>query len=355
MTEKKIAHKDFTGETLALTSQLLRQNPEYYTIWNNRRLILQDAFAKEITTAQQEGSLAQGEAPTSTDKLAPAEHEISLLIKEDLAFLIPLLRQFPKCYWIWNHRIWLLEQAASYLPSTAAQEFWKAEMGLVEKMLSYDSRNFNGWNYRRRIVHALETLRTGEIQKLEGQRTDLEHSAQASMAASEFAYSTKMVKTNLSNFSAWHNRSQLIPRMLKDRKADGAARRKMLDDEMLLITEALYTDPYDQSLWFYHQYLMTTLSPRCPASALIVLDLTNHDRLDYLKQQLDMLKDLMDGSEDCKWIYQALLTYSAAYMDIEAGNKQVTTLDMRSWLDKLEELDALRKGRWQDWRGTLDL
>ena len=53
------------------------------------------------------------------------------------------------------------------------------------------------------------------------------------MVESEFNYTTRMINTNLSNFSAWHNRSKLIPRLLDDQNADHAARKQFLDDGMV--------------------------------------------------------------------------------------------------------------------------
>lgn len=85
-------------------------------------------------------------------------------------------------------------------------------------MLSLDSRNFLGWNYRRTVVASLES------DELYGE------SFVKRMTEQEFHYTTKMISANLSNFSAWHNRSKLIPRLLDERKADGAARRKILDE-----------------------------------------------------------------------------------------------------------------------------
>lgn len=274
-------------------------------------------------------------------------------MREDLAFLLPLLKQFPKCYWIWNHRAWLLQQASRYLPVTSAKRLWHEEMALVNKMLSYDSRNFHGWGYRREVVAALEKL--SALEKQEKENNSPEENPQDSLTESEFAYTTKMIKTNLSNFSAWHNRLQLIPKLLTERNADSAARRKLLDDEFELIITALYTDPYDQSLWFYHNYLMTNLSPKTSLSLRIVPDLTNHDRIEYFDTQIDLLKDMLDGTDDCKWIYQALVTYTPEYLELDAGNKKITTLELTGWLDQLEALDPLRKGRWLDLRKSLNL
>lgn len=119
----------------------------------------------------------------------------------------------PKCYWIWNYRMWILEQATSLLPILAAKAIWKEELGLVSEMLKRDRRNYHAWAYRRYVVSQLEST------KLEGR----------SMAESEFAYTTNMINNDLSNFSAWHNRAQLIPRLLVERKADHVSRRAFLD------------------------------------------------------------------------------------------------------------------------------
>ena len=51
-----------------------------------------------------------------------------------------------------------------------------------------------------------------------------------SMANEEFEYTTKMIKTDLSNFSAWHNRTKLIIRLLDERSASDLERRQWLDN-----------------------------------------------------------------------------------------------------------------------------
>ena len=58
------------------------------------------------------------------------------------------------------------------------------------------------------------------------------------MTEQEFEYTTKMINSNLSNFSAWHNRSKLIPRLLGERNADHKSRRKFLDEGRKICPEA---------------------------------------------------------------------------------------------------------------------
>lgn len=49
------------------------------------------------------------------------------------------------------------------------------------------------------------------------------------MVEAEFEYTERMFRTDLSNFSALHNRSQLIPRLLDERGATAAQRKAFFD------------------------------------------------------------------------------------------------------------------------------
>jgi geranylgeranyl transferase type-2 subunit alpha len=322
----KVVERQFTVEVLSLVTQLLTENPEYYTIWNHRRRIISALF----------------EAPHTMEDLSVPNAED--LIQEDLRFTFGLLRKFPKCYWIWNYRNWLLETGETKLRAEACRRLWSGELQLVNKMLHADSRNFHAWSYRRIVVNRIERLSAVE-----------ESGPSQTLTEPEFDYTTKMIKTNLSNFSAWHNRSKLIPRLLSERNTDSKARRALLDSELALICEAINTDPFDQSIWFYHQYLISTISPSCPPKDLIVLDLNNSERQKYYKHELEYIKDILEDETDCKWIYEGLLFVAGAYLEVEMGAKAFTTKDMRLWLEELKRLDPLRKGRWADVGTSLGL
>ncbi|KAK7544605.1 uncharacterized protein J3D65DRAFT_563914 [Phyllosticta citribraziliensis] len=331
LVNAKVADKQYTEEALALTSKLLSQNPEYYTVWNHRRVILQDIFRN-----------AQGKEAVESEGLSTAQQTILGYIADDLRFTIPLLMKFPKCYWIWNHRQWLLQQSTELLPQSQARGLWQEELGLVGKMLSRDSRNFHGWSYRRFVVARLEALPSED-----GQKT--------SMTEPEFEYTTKMINTNLSNFSAWHNRTKLIPRLLDERSADEETRRKFLKAEFELIQKALYTDPYDQSLWFYHANLMSALDEATPQNARIIFNLDRNVRQEFVEEELESIKDMLDGAEDCKWIYRALLDTAVALKQLREGNNVELDEEMAEWLSELRKLDPLRSGRWDDLSKKLKL
>ncbi|KAI4278748.1 MAG: hypothetical protein LQ337_000792 [Flavoplaca oasis] len=278
-------------DVLGMTTQLLEMNPEYFTIWNYRRLLLRSFFGK--TSPSTPGVEADS---TKYDV-------IQRYITEDLGFLLPLLRKFPKCYWIWNYRFWLLAQATRLLPSSIVYQMWQKELSLVGKMLTLDSRNFHGWGYRRQVVSALE-----ELSVAMGSMTN-------SMTEDEFAYTTKMI------------------------------------EKLELVQRALWADPdsKDQSLWFYHQYLISNFKPSPTGNESVMLDLSNEDKLVYLKTQVEDLLEMLQGAETSKWIYQRLIELSIMSKSLD-GRWPVKVADLEAWISKLLELDPLRKGRWQDLR-----
>ncbi|PLB38241.1 Rab geranylgeranyltransferase BET4 [Aspergillus candidus] len=316
---EKVAEHQYTPETLQKISELLSKNPEYYTVWNHRRRVLQHEFAQAVASCV-EGS---------------ASDRVAALIKDDLQFLIPLLRSFPKCYWIWNYRMWLLEEAKRLLPLPVARRFWQEELGLVGKMLSLDSRNFHGWGYRRFVVESLEHLAPEK----------------ESMAPAEFEYAKKMIGTNLSNFSAWHYRTKLIQRLMDEKLASDDERKQMLDDELDLIHRALI-DPYDQSLWFYHQNLMCTFDPSI-AQHTMAPNLSDAERVEYLRREIDEIQEMLDGAEDCKYIYQALIDYTLLATKVEGTMHSEDQQQIMGWLSELKKLDPLRRGRWLDFEQQL--
>ena len=120
--------------------------------------------------------------------------------------------------------------------------------------------------------------------------------------------------------------------------------------EFDLIISAMYTDsyPYAQSAWFYYQFLMTTLT-NFVGHDTITPNFTHADRIDYVTRQLAILKDMLDGAEDCKWIYSALIEYTLSLCEMEQRQPSNNeTQDCKTWLADLRKLDPLRSGRWND-------
>jgi geranylgeranyl transferase type-2 subunit alpha len=246
---------------------------------------------------------------------------------------MPLLVKFPKCYWLWKYRWGILLQTIRRLSISAARTIWAAELGLTSKMLERDQRNFHAWGYRKSVVAKLES------HELRGK----------SLVEDEFAYTTRMINLNLSNFSAWHSRSQLVLRLLAERDADDATRAAFLVKELDVVREGLNVGPEDESLWYYHQFLISQIvdegNQRTIAPALTVAE-----RVAYLKHEVEEIADLLEDYADIKWIYQALLEYSVYLRRLEQrplGDDGEGSC-IQAWLEKLVALDPMRRGRWDD-------
>lgn len=194
-------NKIYDKEALDLSAKLLEMNPEIYTAWNYRKLGV-------------ESNLQSLSDPDS----------IKSLLDEELRVVESALRQNYKSYGAWHHRKWVLRKGYSSI---------EREFRLLDQFLKADSRNFHGWNYRR-FVAALQNVSDEE----------------------ELKFTTDKINANFSNYSAWHNRSVLLSHLL-NRKAQGfVPREKVLSEEYELVHQALFTDPDDQSGWFYHLWLL---------------------------------------------------------------------------------------------------
>ncbi|KAK4216216.1 hypothetical protein QBC37DRAFT_417603 [Rhypophila decipiens] len=372
---KELSQKRYTPETFQLTSKLLQLNPEYYTVWNARRRLLiyglfskpsagsspstalpsssltattttsSDASSSSLSTATppapdppragKSGTTAdEGDgSPEQAEESKKAEQDNDLeLIKQELGFTIPLLLASPKCYWIWSYRLWILQQAIQRLPIPIARRIWEEELGLASKMLIKDRRNFHAWGYRRHVVEQLESPELGGT----------------SLVESEFKYTTEMIKVDLSNFSAWHNRSKLIPRLLDERKADDTARETFLNEEFGQIFEAINVGPEDQSLWYYHHFLMLNLvSP--VGHPTIAPALTRETRITYVIREIEQIKELLEDYDDVQLIYEALIDYTLFLCQfLERKPDGSERAELVSWLDKVKKLDPMRSGRWAD-------
>jgi geranylgeranyl transferase type-2 subunit alpha len=71
----------------------------------------------------------------------------------------------------------------------------------------------------------------------------------------ELKFSKKRIDSNFSNYSSWHYRSKLLPR-LHPGKEGAAIGEDQLTEEFKLVLNAAFTDPQDQSAWMYHRWLL---------------------------------------------------------------------------------------------------
>ncbi|KAH3767512.1 protein geranylgeranyltransferase type II [Pelomyxa schiedti] len=196
LIQKKTQKHD--ADSLKLSEKILMTNPDFYVAWNFRREIFLTLQKTDIPLFEEQ-------------------------IKRELVVTEKCIAAHSKSYWVWLHRKWL----STVLPDMD----WARELALCEKLLSRDARNFHCWNYRRYVSKC-----AGKV------------------FADDLAFTLTKINDNFSNYSAWHQRSFLLPLVYTDPATLILAMLKELD----LVRSALYTEPSDQSGWIYLRWLVGT-------------------------------------------------------------------------------------------------
>ena len=194
----------YTQESLDLTTKCITLSPDFYSVFNFRRRILQ-----HLLTDQSEET--KGE-----------------MLGKELDTLTKITRESPKSYTLWFHRQWVILRSRNF------ELLMKKELALCDKLLAMDQRNFHVWNYRTWLV------------KVAGSQTFEE----------ELTFTTTLIYRDFSNYSAWHYRSKVVTGLYPK-----GLPQDFLTSELTTLKHAMYTCPADQSLWTYHQWLVAQVTP----------------------------------------------------------------------------------------------
>jgi hypothetical protein len=211
------------------------------------------------------------------------------------------------------------------------------------------------------------------------------------MIQQEWDFTTKKIYENFSNFSAFHYRSKLLPLMIQIRSSNAStdisnttdvastsigsetslnnnetnATFLMLRDEFELITNAIYTEPDDQTAWWYQVYLFHYITTN-------VLVQNKNDTNDNLQQvvkyhdqiirpHLEQVRELQNETNNSsKWVLIGLLQClqfvkkyhinnpTMATSDTSSGDMDVINQERRVILQTLIQIDPDRKERYKN-------
>jgi len=275
------AAKTYDAASLEVVSKVVLENPDFATLWNFRREIIQHLHPVEDVEARKAACVAE-----------------FTLTQECLGVN-------PKSYPVWYHREWVLQWG-----KCAWQ--WPVELKLTAKLLALDDRNFHCWTYRRNVV------------RIAGVAAD-----------AELGFTTSKIESNFSNYSAWHYRSKLLP-AIHSGEAAASALAAVLREELELVRNAFFTAPEDSSAWFYHRWLIAQLTPGASAAA----EPAAFEAL--VRAELQMVEELLELEPECKWALAAAAFLARTLQQQAMGDAQTAAM-AAAHLDALQRIDSQRE------------
>jgi len=304
---------------LKLTESLCSVQSDWTIFWKYRQLVFTkrvdrvNSFVKKRES--EETLLAKSvniEGKNNQDEKNEEKDEKTTFInqlKDELYLTYRVLVQSPKSYVTWAHRRFCLRTLIS-CDHDVGTEYVQKEIKLTETMLTAmteiqvedQGRNFHCWDHRRLVL-----------------QMDSSHSID-----NELKLTTKLLKSSISNFSAWHYRSNL----LKSKVEDDSERKSIIEKELDLIMNAIFTDPSDQSIWIYYKWIISKIKDIDHFAPI----LEEHD---------EALEDLKE-EESLKLIRSITLAQIQIYEKLKLNSK------IHSLASYLAENDSTRKGFYQE-------
>jgi geranylgeranyl transferase type-2 subunit alpha len=325
---------------LKRSEPVLLRNPEEYSLWNRRKACLVERYRLELATASENAGLSP----------SPALRE---QVEAEFRATEAALRQNPKSYATWAHRLWLLRAVLPLSPdstSTAvpglgncqwrppwvvpldlAQVYLAREEALCKQLLALDDRNFLGW---RHLVEVL-TLTKGIGLELSSSSSSCgEGGAPVAGAAAgkRLLHITRTVlDQNSCNYTAYHYRSIAVKEAPQD-----------FDwlEELDALHQVMYTEPNDQSVWFYYHWCMEQLQQHRHLDQASHTQNQAHDHRHYLEKELDLLDALLELEPTARWALEAKARH---LMNLGQHKEAARILG-----EELPMVDPLRKGMYEE-------
>ncbi len=351
-------HHTTNTNTLVLLEKAVTVNPDPIWLWNFRQTLIQQLLQ----------SISSSSSVEPTSRIFEKEHEITQLGLQNNPKAYAVWHYRKWCIQQQIRMIIPFHSTTTTTPDVVVQ-LLQTELHLCHLLLQKDERNFHCWSYRRFIVsccisyHDMVSQKqssmtsptmTGEwmLPQTQIEDNNVVMGAQIAMRhpletpstvpdlllttdstscmtilKQEWEFTTTKIYENFSNFSAFHYRSKLFPLMIQMQSygintvdtasiptdscddRDDQMTFQMIKDEFDLITNAIYTEPDDQTAWWYQvflfHYLTTHVLIRKNANLETLLTKYNEQIVQPHLQQVRELKNETNSSS--KWVLIGLL------------------------------------------------
>lgn len=79
----------------------------------------------------------------------------------------------------------------------------------------------------------------------------------------------------------------------------------------------------------------------------MVPGLTPAEKTVYIRKEITKIREMLDGAEECKWIYQSLIHLNILHHKT-CNDWFEPPSHVDEYIDELTKLDPLRLGKWND-------
>lgn len=149
----------------------------------------------------------------------------------------------------------------------------------------------------------------------------------------EFDFTTLKIYRNFSNYSAWQRRSHLLPKYLDSTNQQVES---VLRNEVELCRNAAWTEPADQSVWFYQRWLFSDLPKLIPDQVDLLMSLAR----DQIKSIDELIEEEGRGAS-------VSLAMSFVIFVLESAFNLTDDSRIELYLNRLKQVDPLRLGHYK--------
>ena len=192
----------------------------------------------------------------------------------------------------------------------------------------------------------------------------------------EWDFTTSKIQDNFSNGSAFHYRSKLLPLVLEFRsgqsipslgKCNAYGAICLVRDEWDgILVDAIFTEPDDQTIWFYHRFVVSWarryLAGDVKEGVSEKFEELLHDMVDSIQDLIDVEKeDSLEYNDSdrsrheskgakCKWAYLGMHLVLSTLLELKSSDEE-EKLELyeraRGCLSELMTIDPDRRERYQ--------
>lgn len=368
----KISTLDIEAE-LKLTAHCLQRNPKSYSAWFHRKWAL--VYFMSGTTSSQ-------------------EHWTNMksILESELELCVQFLHLDERNFHCWNFRRFVVGLLGSCggsgedngevnndAPTVSAVDnfsgAWSSWMHQIEKE---DNEVWMGpqisQNACRAVGMSTSRKEVSSCTNIAKSTTPLSTQELEKIIMNEWSFSTSKIQDNFSNGSAFHYRSKLLPLVLEFRTSGLASSASdaydaisLLRDEWdEILLDAMFTEPDDQTIWFYHRFIVlwarrNIVDDGADAKVTEEFEGLLYDMVDSIQELIDVEKeDSFDDTQNrheskgakCKWAYLGMHLVLSTLLEFKSNDvHDEDKLELRErakeCLDELIIIDPDRRERYQ--------